>query len=301
MSILVVGSVAIDSIKTPFGKRSDLLGGSATYFSLAASLFTKVNLIACIGNDMKENFLLPLRRKNIDLKGLKVMNGKTFRWSGEYFYDMDTRKTASLELNVFRDFEPSFPDGYANSGIIFLANIDPDLQYEVLSNVYSPKFVACDTMDHWIDNKRKELLQLLKKVNIFISNESEVRQLSDKPNLRKASNWILSKGPEIIVIKKGEHGACLVTEKDIFLAPAYPLENVIDPTGAGDSFAGGFLGYLSSRRHISTHSIRRATVYGCAVASFCVESFGVERLAGVELAELEKRVRELKRFAHFSI
>lgn len=295
MSILVVGSVAVDSIKTPFGKRSELLGGSATYFSLAARLFTKVNLIACIGNDLRISQLLPLRHKNIDLKGLKVLNGKTFRWSGKYFYDMDTRETTSLELNVFKDFKPDIPNGYAGSDIVFLANIDPDLQSDVLSKVYSPRFVACDTMDHWIKNKRKSLLKLLKCVNIFISNESEVRQLSNKPNLSKAANWILSKGPDVIVIKKGEHGACMITKKDIFFTPAYPLENIVDPTGAGDSFAGGFLGYLARSGGNRTQDLRKATVYGCAVASFCVESFGVTRLARISYQDIQRRVSELKR------
>lgn len=299
MSILVVGSVAMDSIKTPFGEAQDLLGGSATYFSIAASLFDRVNLVAVVGKDMPEDRLKVLGSRDIDLSGLLLKDGLTFRWEGEYQDDLNTRRTVNLQLNVFEGFKPRIPEGFTASPYVFLANMDPDIQMDVLGQVTSPKLVACDTIDFWIETKRGPFLELLKKVDILILNEEEARALSGELNLPLAIRWIGERGPRMVVVKKGAHGVLMNACGSYFAIPAYPLEKVFDPTGAGDSFAGGFLGYLARKGTIDEESLRLAVVYGSVLASFCVEDFGVERLAQVEPDQMEARFNEFKKLARF--
>lgn len=300
MSILVIGSVALDTIKTPFGQAVDTLGGSATYFSLAASFFDRVNLVAVIGKDLPSDKLDVLKKRDIDLKGLQVEEGKTFRWGAEYQYDLNIRQTTLLELNVFKDFNPKIPKEYADSEYIFLANIDPDLQSSVLGQVRSPKLVVGDTINFWIENKKNSLINLLGKLDILVLNDSEARELSGKSNLQQASRWIKEKGPGIVVIKKGEHGFLMMADK-YFAAPAYPLEEVFDPTGAGDAFAGGFLGYLARSGSLDEPHLRCAAIYGSVIASFCVEKFGVQRLVEIDQKDLKQRFQDFKRLTHFEV
>ena len=299
MSILVVGSVAMDTIKTPFGEAQDLLGGSATYFSIAASLFDRVNLVGVVGKDMPEDRLQVLGSRDIDLSGLLLKDGLTFRWEGEYQEDLNTRRTINLQLNVFEGFKPRIPEDFAASPYVFLANMDPDIQMDVLGQVTSPRLVACDTIDFWIETKRGPFLELLKKVDILILNEQEARALSGELNLPLAIRWISERGPRMVVVKKGAHGVLMFANESYFATPAYPLEKVFDPTGAGDSFAGGFLGYLARKGTIDEESLRLAVVYGSVLASFCVEDFGVERLAQVEPDQMEARFNDFKELARF--
>ena len=301
MSILVVGSVALDTIKTPFGEAQDLLGGSATYFSIAASLFDRVNLVAVIGKDLPFDKLEVLKSRNIDLKGLQVEEGKTFRWGAEYQYDLNVRQTTLLELNVFEHFDPKIPHEYVDSEYVFLANIDPDLQSNVLGQVRSPKLVVCDTINFWIEHKMDSLISLLGKVDILVLNDSEARELSTKPNLQQACKWIKEKGPQTVVIKKGEHGLLMMAEDRYFGAPAYPLEEIFDPTGAGDAFAGGFLGYLARSGSLDGKHLRCAAIYGSVLASFCVEKFGVQRLVEIDQEDLQQRFRDFKHLTHFEV
>ncbi len=299
MSILVVGSVAMDSIKTPFGEAQDLLGGSATYFSIAASLFDRVNLVAVVGRDMPEDRLKVLGSRDIDLSGLVLKDGLTFRWEGEYQDDLNIRRTINLQLNVFEGFKPRVPEDFAASPYVFLANMDPDIQMDVLRQVTSPRLVACDTIDFWIETKRGPFLELLKKVDILILNEEEARALSGELNLPLAIRWISERGPRMVVVKKGAHGVLMFAGGSYFATPAYPLEKVFDPTGAGDSFAGGFLGYLARKGTIDEESLRLAVVYGSVLASFCVEDFGVERLAQVDQDQMEARFNDFRELARF--
>jgi len=239
MSLLVVGSVAFDSVKTPFGKADDVLGGSATYFSTAASYFTDVSVVAVVGSDFPEKHLTFLKSRKIDIEGIEQTEGKTFRWKGEYGYDLNEARTLDTQLNVFQSFKPKLPESYKNKNVVFLANIDPDLQREVLEQVEKPSLVACDTMNFWIEGKKDSLLKTLKMVDILLINDGEARELSGEPNLVKAASIIHSMGPKTLIIKQGEYGALMFKDGKIFSAPAYPLESVFDPTGAGDSFAGG--------------------------------------------------------------
>jgi sugar/nucleoside kinase (ribokinase family) len=300
MGLLVVGSVALDSVKTPFGQVSDVLGGSATYFSASASFFTDVGLVAVVGNDFPDKYIRLLDRMGVDLAGLQVKEGKTFRWNGKYDYDLNKRTTVYTHLNVFSEFNPVLPDGYRDIKYVFLANIDPVLQYNVLRQIKNPRLVACDSMNFWIQNKKRELVKLLKYVDVFIINDSEARQFSDEPNLLKAANHIASKGPEIVIIKKGEHGALLFVDGVPFSAPAYPLESIYDPTGAGDTFAGGFMGYLARKKgRVGERDIRRAVIYGSVMASFVVENFSLERLKTLNMEKVEARYGEFKKLVHF--
>jgi len=299
MSILVVGSVALDSIETPFGKKKEILGGSATFFSISASFFDKVNIIATVGEDFPRKYLTLLKNKGIGAGGITVSKGKTFRWEGLYEYDMNVAHTLATHLNVFQNFAPVIPSSLRNSSVLFLANIDPDLQDSVLKQVNKPKLIACDSMNHWITNKKKSLEKFLHKVDIFLLNDAEARQFSGETNLMKAAKAIVSKGPKSVVIKKGEHGVIYYSKRGHFVAPAYPLENVYDPTGAGDTFAGGVIGYLSKAGRINDAAIRKSMIYGSIMASFAVEDFSVDRLLGVKLSDINKRYSDFKKLTRF--
>ena len=272
MSILIVGSLAFDDIETPFGQSFDTLGGSSTYIALSASYFTdQVELVGVVGSDFEDKHFDLLHSRNIDTKGIKkVEDGKTFRWAGRYHYDMNTRDTLDTQLNVFADFDPHVPEEYRDAEFVCLGNIDPELQLKVLDQISKPKLVICDTMNFWIEGKPAELKKTLEHVDIFIINDSEARILSGDPNLVKSARIIRAMGPKTLIIKKGEHGALLFTDNGIFAAPAFPLESIFDPTGAGDTFAGGFIGHLSRCGNINDLEMRKAVLYGSAMASFCV-------------------------------
>lgn len=300
MPILVVGSVAFDNIQTPFGKAERCLGGSATYFSVAASFFTPVELVAVVGDDFGEEEISVFRGRNINLDGLqRIEGGKTFFWSGEYGYDLNVAKTRDTQLNVFADFAPQLTEQQRKADVLFLANIDPDLQYEVLAQVERPRFVALDTMNYWISSKPDSLKKVFSKVDLIIINEAEVRQFTKEPNLVKASRQILELGPSTLVVKRGEYGVLMITRDAIFAAPAYPLESVFDPTGAGDTFAGGFLGYLSSRQEVHDRELRRAIIFGSVLASFTVEKFALDRLREITLREIHERYQDFRALTHF--
>ena len=299
MDILVVGSVAFDSVETPFGKVEDVLGGSATYFSTAASFFADVGLVAVVGEDFPAQHLDFLRSRRIDLGGLVEAPGATFRWQGRYGYDLNEAQTLETRLNVFETFRPQLPAGFEDAEVVFLANIDPELQQEVLRQVRSPKLVACDTMNFWIDGKRAALLETLRRVDIFLINEGEARQLAGEANLVKAARAILAMGPKTLVVKRGEYGVLMFTEHTIFSAPAFPLETVFDPTGAGDTFAGGFLGYLVANRDFSETNMRRAVIFGSVMASFTVEDFSLDRLRRLDYREVEERFHHFKLLTEF--
>ena len=300
MSILVVGSVAFDSIETPFGKVEEALGGSATYFSTSASFFTDVNLVAVVGEDFPDEHRRMLAERNIDLTGLQTAPGKTFRWKGRYGFDLNEAQTLDTQLNVFESFSPELPDNYRDAEYVFLANIDPELQLEVLKQVRKPKLIACDTMNFWIDGKRDQLVKTLEYVDILIINEGEVRQLADEPNLQKAARTILAMGPKTLIVKRGEYGVIMFSEHSVFSAPAVPLEEVFDPTGAGDTFAGGFFGYLASTQNLSDASMRQAVVFGSVMASFTVESFSLDRLKGLDYSQIKDRFSEVKLLTEFA-
>ena len=300
MSILVVGSVAFDSIKTPFGEVDEALGGSACYFSTSASFFTDVNLVAVVGDDFPQEHLDFLASRNVDLSGLQKARGETFRWAGRYDYDLNEAHTLATHLNVFESFSPELPEHYRSAEFVFLANIDPELQLKVLEQVEIPKLIACDTMNFWIQGKREELLKTLEKVDILIINEAEVRQLADEPNLLKAAQIVRGFGPQTLVVKRGEYGVLMFAEGSIFSAPAYPLEEVFDPTGAGDTFAGGFVGYLAATRNLEESNLRKAIVYGTVMASFTVEKFSLDRLREIDHQEIADRYKKIKLLTDFS-
>ena len=299
MSLLVVGSVALDSIETPFGKVHDALGGSATFFSAAASLYCRVQLVGVIGSDFPVDQLQFLENRGVDCSGLERAEGESFRWSGVYSYDLNSRDTLETRLGVFADFQPKIPEKFRDAKWIFLGNIDPVLQLDVLEQVRNPRFVACDTMNFWIDGKRDDLLRLLERVDLIMVNDSEARQLSGDYNLLRAARWIQARGPSMVVVKKGEHGAILFTPDFAFFAPGYPLEEVFDPTGAGDAFAGGFVGYLARVNSDAPEHLRRAMVYGSAMGSFAVERFGLERLIHLNTHEVHERVLQFRELTAF--
>jgi len=299
MSLVVVGTVALDSVKTPFGEANDVLGGSATYFATAASYFTKVRLVAVVGRDFPGEHLRFLESKKIDLSGLQTLDGKTFRWRGEYGFQLNEAHTLETQLNVLEEFRPDLPASYRDAEMVFLGNIDPRLQQEVLRQVKRPKLVACDTMNFWIEGKRDDLNQTLRQVDIVIINDGEARELAAEANLVRAARKILSEGPKTLIIKRGEYGVLMFNEKTAFAAPAYPLEAVFDPTGAGDSFAGGFMGYLTQSGDFSDVGIRRAVIYGSVMASFNVESFSLDRLSRLTRNEIDDRYREFGRLTYF--
>jgi len=301
MSILVVGSIAYDSIQTPFGKAEEVLGGSAAYFSASASLFAELNVVAVVGDDFKDEGISFLDGRKVDLSGLKRANGSTFRWKGSYGYDLNNAKTLETHLNVYEDFTPEIPEKYRSSEYVFLANTDPELQLHVLDQVDSPKCVACDTMNFWIASKPKELKKVISRVNIVTINETEAREFSGEPNLIKAAQEIMLLGPQILIVKRGEYGALVFQkERGIFSAPAYPLEDIFDPTGAGDSFAGGFMGYLANQKgDITDMDMKKAVIYGSAMASFNVEKFSLDRLKDLTLTEIQSRYKAFKELTQF--
>ena len=303
-SVVVVGTVAYDSVETPFGNVSEVLGGSATYFSVAAGYFSTVWLVAAVGKDFRPEDISLLKSRNIDLSGLESMQGRTFRWKGKYGDDLNDARTLDTQLNVLADFKPILPKHYRDSKYLFLGNIDPSLQRQVLTQVKGPRLVACDTMNYWIDGHLSSLLETLRHVGILIINDAEARQLSKEPNLVKAAQKILSWGPKTMVVKRGEYGVLMFQKNsqgqlDVFGAPAYPLENVLDPTGAGDSFAGGFMGYLAGIERTDCQALRQAVVFGSVMASFNVERFSLDRLTNLTFSEIQMRYRELKRMTHF--
>jgi sugar/nucleoside kinase (ribokinase family) len=300
MSILVVGSVAFDNIQTPFGKAERCLGGTATYFSVAASFFTDVDLIAVIGDDFTDDDMAIFRGRRINLDGLQRVRGaKTFFWSGEYGFDLNVAKTRETQLNVFADFRPQLNERQRKAEVLFLANIHPELQMDVLHQTERPRLVALDTMNLWIDTKRQPLEDAFRQVDMVVINEAETRQFMRDPNLVKAARGILALGPHTIVIKRGEYGVLMITRDSVFAVPAYPLENVFDPTGAGDTFAGGLLGYLASRRDHSDQEMRRAIIFGSVLASFTVERFSLDRLREITLADIQERYRSFRALTHF--
>ncbi|MEI8350510.1 MAG: PfkB family carbohydrate kinase [Candidatus Omnitrophota bacterium] len=299
MSILVVGSVALDTLKTPFGSCCDCLGGSATYFSMSAIHFAPVNLVAVVGEDFPAKHLSLLRRKGINLEGLVTAPGKTFRWEGEYGFDCNSAKTIATHLNVFASFNPEIPEAYRDGKYVFLANIDPDIQERVLRQVHNPKLIACDTMNHWIESKRASLVPFLKKVDLLFLNDAEARQLSGEHNLLKAAKAIIRLGPKRVIVKKGEHGALLVSKQSLYSVPAFLLEEVFDPTGAGDTFAGGVMGYIAQRGRLDEATLRKAIVYGTVMATFTVEDFSLNRLATVTKNDIAKRLKAFHQLTAF--
>jgi len=299
MSLLVVGSVAFDTVKTPFGEAEDVLGGSATYFSTAASYFTDVRMVAVVGSDFPEKHINFLKSRNVDVAGLQRASGSTFRWKGEYGYDLNEAKTLETRLNVFETFKPTIPETYRTSDVVFLANIDPVLQREVLHQIERPKLVACDTMNFWIGGKKAELIKTLAETDILLINESEARELADEPNLVRAARIIQKMGPKTLIVKRGEYGALMFHADGVFSAPAYPLESVFDPTGAGDSFAGGFVGYLDNVKNLNETSLRQAMIFGSVMASFNVEDFSLNRMRSLDYKEIESRYREFRRLTFF--
>jgi sugar/nucleoside kinase (ribokinase family) len=299
MSVLVVGSVALDSVETPFGKADDVIGGSATYFSASASHQTPVQLVGIVGADYPTELLQPLADRGVDLAGLEHADGESFRWRGRYRHDLNSAETLETRLGVFSHFRPKIPTQFRSAKYVFLGNIDPRLQLEVLKQVEKPKLVACDTMNFWIESRREDLLTLLKHVDLITLNDGEARQLTEQSNLVQAARWILDRGPHTVVIKKGEHGAFMFTRTSVFFAPAYPLESVFDPTGAGDSFAGGFMGYLARTDDLSEASMRRAVIHGSAMGSFVVEGFSITRLMEITRADIDARVADFHKLVSF--
>jgi len=299
MAILVVGSIAYDSVRTPFGEVTEVLGGSASYFAVAASYFSPVRLVAAVGEDFKPEDHEVLRARGIDLQGLAREKGRTFRWSGEYGYNLNEARTLATHLNVFEHFRPRLPEAYRDADYVFLANIDPDLQHDILSQVKKPRLVALDTMNYWIENKPEALRRALAGVNLLIINDAEARQLTGEVTLVRAAARVFGWGPSTLVVKRGEYGVLMFTPHSRFAAPAYPLETIVDPTGAGDSFAGGFMGYLSGSGDLGDSAIRQAIVMGSVMASFNVEKFSLERLRTLSRSEIDDRYRAFKLLTHF--
>ncbi len=299
MSILVVGSVALDSVETPFGAVDESLGGSATYFSIAASLYTRVKLVAVVGSDFPSRHIETLEQAGVDLTGLQILDGRTFRWAGRYDFDLNTAHTIDTQLNVFATFHPILPEAHKGSPFLFLANIDPDLQFEVLQQVKGARLKVMDTMNFWIEGKREALTRTLSAVDVVLMNEAEVRQYAGTFSLIAGARKILELGPRAVVVKKGEYGCVMFADNEYFVAPAYPLEQVKDPTGAGDSFAGGFIGYLARTEDTSLAAIKKAIVHGSVVASYAVEEFSVDRLRTISNQDIEERYRQFQAFTFF--
>lgn len=293
MSVLVVGSVALDTVETPFGKVENVLGGSASYFSIAASMFTDVHVVASVGDDFPEEHIDLLKSKKVDLTGLvREKDGKTFKWEGKYGYDLGDPDTLATHLNVLETFDPVIPDEYKDIDFVFLANIDPEVQLKVLEQVNSPKLVACDTMNFWIEGKPEQLKETLKHIDVLIINDSETRELAGEPLITNAARKIMDMGPDTLVCKRGEYGALMFSGDDIFFAPSYPLEEIFDPTGAGDTFAGGFMGYVAGNGSVKNEDFKKGVVYGSVLASFTVGDFSVNKLKDVKKEDLESRFSE---------
>lgn len=301
MSLLVIGSVALDSIFTPFGETADALGGSAVYFSVAAALMHPVRVVGVVGSDYPVHELDRLTARGIDWSGVERAEGESFRWKGKYSYDLQSRETLETRLGVFADFVPKLPDSYADSDFLFLGNIDPELQLAVLDKVPKARLVACDTMNYWIQSKREALLELLKRVDVLLLNDGEARELSGDWNIHRAGRWILKQGPKRVVIKQGEYGALLMGSGRTFYTPAFPLEEVFDPTGAGDAFAGGFMGYLARFGTLNDVELRRAMVYGSVMGSYAVSAFGINGFDDVLPAHIEQRARAFRELTHVEL
>ena len=304
MSLLVVGTVAFDAIETPFGKTDKIVGGAASYISLSASYFTKnIGLVSVVGDDFPENFKQLLQSKSIDLSGLEVKKGeKSFFWKGKYHTDLNQRDTLDTQLNVLSDFNPIVPDAYKNAEFLMLGNLMPSLQRQVIEQMTQrPKLIVMDTMNFWMEIAMDELLKTLKMVDVLTINDAEARQLSNEYSLVKAAQKILTMGPKVLVIKKGEHGALLFNKEQVFFAPALPLEEVFDPTGAGDTFAGGFIGHLAQTKDISFENMKRGIIFGSAMASFCVEKFGTEKMESLSESEISERILEFVDLVQFDI
>lgn len=301
MTLLVVGSLALDTVETPFGKKEDALGGSATFFAHAAGLLHPVQIVGVVGDDFPEEALDGLRDAGADLTGVERAKGESFRWNGKYSFDLQNRETLETRLGVFAEFEPKIPDRFRDAKYVFLGNIDPVLQLSVLDQIEQPRLVACDTMNYWISSQRSTLLQLLQRIDVLLVNDAEARELSGDWNIYRAARWIAEHGPRLVVIKQGEFGAVLVENGTVFYVPAFPLEEVFDPTGAGDSFAGGFMGHLARTDDVSSANLRRAMVFGAAMGSFAVESFSVDRFRQIGRAEVTARVREFGELVRFDI
>lgn len=301
MNLLVVGSVALDSVHTPFGEVTDALGGSAVYFSVAASLLAAVRVVGVVGEDYPFTELDQLASRGIDWSGVVRAPGESFRWRGKYSFDLSSRETLETRLGVFAEFRPGLPAAWRDTPFLFLGNIDPELQLDVLGQMRAPKLVVADTMNYWIAGKRDALLEVLSQVDVLMLNDDEIRQLAEDWNVHRAARWVLSRGPRRVVVKRGEHGAILVESDRTFYAPAYPLEEVYDPTGAGDSFAGGFLGYLARTGDVGSEALRRAMVFGAASGSYAVQSFGVGGFQGVTPARLYERVRRFRDLTHVEL
>jgi sugar/nucleoside kinase (ribokinase family) len=301
MSLLVVGSIALDSIFTPFGETADALGGSAVYFSVAGSLLHPVQVVGVVGSDYPVAELERLASRGIDWSGVERADGQSFRWKGKYSYDLQSRETLETRLGVFADFQPKLPAAFRSAKFLFLGNIDPELQLGVLSQVSAPTLVVCDTMNYWIQSKKAALMELLARVDVLMVNDGEARELSGDWNIHRAGRWILAHGPKRVVIKQGEHGALLIEPTRTFYVPAYPLENVFDPTGAGDAFAGGFMAYLARTGAVSDDHIRRAMVVGATMGSYAVEQFGIRGFDRVTLADVGSRVRAFQDLTHVSL
>lgn len=302
MSLLVVGSMAFDAIETPLGKVDRTLGGAASYFALAASYFTPVRVVAIVGDDFTAKERAPFRGRNIDLTGVEQATGKSFFWAGRYNQNMNERTTLATELNVFANFKPTLPDAYCDSSFIFLGNIDPTLQRSVLTQVRcKPKVIGLDTMNYWIERTPAELRETLKSTQVLMINDDETRQLTGEHNLLRAARHVFKMGPRTLVIKRGEHGALMVHDRFIFSVPAFPLEEVHDPTGAGDSFAGGFMGFLAGAGRVTDETLRQAMVYGSVMGSFAVERFGVERLTHLKKPDIRKRAHLFSKLTAFKL
>jgi sugar/nucleoside kinase (ribokinase family) len=299
MSLLVIGSLGLDTVETPFGTVENAIGGTAVYCSVSASYFTQVNLVGVVGEDFPSAEIAFLRSRGVDLDGLEIKPGKSFSWGGRYGFDLNSRDTLFTHLNVFETFNPRLPEKYRATPFVFLGNIGPDLQLSVLEQISQPQLVALDTMNYWIERTPAELARVLKSVDVLLVNDAEMRQLSGEHNLIKAARQVRAMGPKIIVVKKGEHGAIMINDGRFFYAPAFPLENVFDPTGAGDTFAGGFMGYLSKCRRIDEDALRQAIIYGSTFASFVVEDFSIGRLRHLREEEIRTRFinfHEMTRF-----
>lgn len=299
MSVLIVGSTALDSIKTPTAENPRLLGGSASHAAVAASFFSPVKLVGVVGDDFPKAYLQLYRRHGIDLEGLQIKSGKTFHWSGEYELNMNNRRTLLTELGVFETFTPTLPAAHQRTPFVLLANIAPSLQHHVLDQMGRVKFVVADTMDLWLNIALKDLVKLLRRVDGFVLNDSEAHQLTKEDNVFAALKKIHKLGPRYVIIKKGSHGSILSSSRGIFICPAYPLHKVVDPTGAGDSFVGGMMGYLASAKGSVDDNLRRAMIYGSVTASFCCEGFGLKRTTQIKRAQIEARVKELEKLTKF--
>lgn len=299
MSILAVGSVALDSVETPFGTAERVLGGSAVFFSSAASLLCPVRIVGVVGDDYPFDKLDFLQERGVDLSGIERTEGDSFFWAGRYSYDLNSRDTLDTQLGVFADFKPDIPESFRDSEFVFLGNIDPVLQLDVLTQMRAPEIVVCDTMNYWIEGSREALLALLESVDVLMVNDAEARQLSGEHNLLTAARWIQARGPRLVVVKKGEHGAILYGPDWVFFIPGYPLEVVFDPTGAGDAFAGGFLGHLATVSSPTPEDYKRAMVYGSAMGSFAVESFSVDRFQTLRNGEILERIMQFKEMTAF--